>query len=203
LQGKERAVPGLNAAFLSREVLESLGFARLGEDVLIHGTAVIVDCAKVAIGSRVRIDPYVIISAGGGVDLGSNIHIGAHSVMAGGGRVEMADFVTISHFVGIFTSQDDVTGRVMINPTVPPRFKGVRTATIRFGKHAFVGAGSVILPGAVFEEGAGLAAMSRTGRPLKPWSTYAGIPARRLSNRRRDALRLEQEYIATLEKIGP
>jgi Mrp family chromosome partitioning ATPase len=39
---------GLNSEFLSRDVLESLGFASLGEDVLIHSTAVIVDCPRVS-----------------------------------------------------------------------------------------------------------------------------------------------------------
>jgi hypothetical protein len=36
------------------------GFASLGDDVLSHGTAVIVDCRKILLDSSVRIDPFVI-----------------------------------------------------------------------------------------------------------------------------------------------
>jgi dTDP-4-amino-4,6-dideoxy-D-glucose acyltransferase len=193
---------GLNSEFLSRDVLESLGFARLGEDVLIHSTVVIVDCRKISLGSRIRIDPYVIISTRGGVEFGSNIHIGGHSVMAGHAAVRFEDFVNISHRVGIYTSNEDTSGRTLSNPTVQWGVRTARAASISFGRHSGVGAGSLVLPGARFAEGSILGAMSRVGRPLKPWTTYAGIPARRLRERRRDVLVCEQEYLASLKEPG-
>jgi acetyltransferase-like isoleucine patch superfamily enzyme len=193
---------GLNSEFLSREVLETLGFARLGEDVLIHSTAVIVDCSKISLGSRVRIDPYVIISNRGGVDFGNNIHIGGHSVLAGHAAIRFDDFVNISHYVGIYTSNEDLSGRTLSHPTVPGGHKAARTASISFGRHVAVGHGSLILPGANFGEGSILGALSRTSRPLKPWTTYAGIPARRMRERRRDLLMCEQDYLASLKALG-
>ena len=180
--------------------MESLGFARLGEDVLIHPTVVIVDCRKIALGSRVRIDPFVIISNRGGVEFGDNIHIGGHSVLAGHGAISFGDFVNISHHVGIYTSNEDTSGRVLSHPTVPGGDKTARVASIHFARHSGVGAGSVVLPGAKFGEGSILGAMSRISRPLRPWATYAGIPARRLRERRRDVLEQEQEYLASLRK---
>jgi acetyltransferase-like isoleucine patch superfamily enzyme len=60
----------------------------------------------------------------------------------------------------------------------------------------------VVLPGAKFAEGSILGAMSRVGRPLQPWTTYAGIPARRIRERRRDLLAQEQEYLASLQEHG-
>jgi dTDP-4-amino-4,6-dideoxy-D-glucose acyltransferase len=192
---------GLNSNFLSRDVLESLGFASLGEDVLIHSTAVIVDCSKISIGSRVRIDPYVIISNRGGVEFGNNVHIGGHSVLAGSAAVSFDNFVNISHHVGIYTSNEDISGRTLSNPTVKG-FGAARIASISFGRHSGVGAGSLVLPGAKFAEGSILGAMSRIGRPLKPWTTYAGIPARRMRERRREALADEQEYLVSLKKPG-
>jgi acetyltransferase-like isoleucine patch superfamily enzyme len=191
---------GLNSAFLSRDALEALGFAKLGEDVLIHSTAVIVDCGKISLGSRVRIDPYVIISNRGGVEFGDNIHIGGHCVMAGHGAIRFEDFVNISHYVGIYTSNEDISGRTLSHPTVPGG--AARIASIVFGRHSGVGAGSLVLPGARFGEGSILGAMSRTSRPLEPWTTYAGIPARRMRERRRDALAQEQEYLASLKQRG-
>ncbi len=194
-------MPGLNSAFLSRDVLENLGFARLGEDVLIHSTAVIVDCGKISLGSRVRIDPFVIISNRGGVEFGNNVHIGGHSVLAGHAAVRIEDFVGISHYVGIYTSNEDLSGRTLSHPTVPGGDKTTRTASISFGRHSFVGAGSMVLPGARFAEGSVLGAMSRISRPMRPWTIYAGIPARRLLERRQDVLAEEQKYLASLKAL--
>ena len=193
---------GLNSEFLSRDVLETLGFARLGEDVLIHSTVVIVDCHKLSLGSRIRIDPFVVISNRGGVEFGNNIHIGGHSVLAGHGAIRFDDFVNISHYVGIYTSNEDLSGRTLSHPTVPGSFSGARSASISFGRHSAVGSGSMVLPGARFAEGSILGAMSRTGRPLDPWTIYAGIPARRMRERQRDILEREQEYLASLKKLG-
>jgi acetyltransferase-like isoleucine patch superfamily enzyme len=193
---------GLNSEFLSREVLETLGFASLGEDVLIHSTAVIVDCGKISLGARVRIDPFVIISNRGGVEFGNNVHIGGHSVLAGHAAIRFDDFVNISHYVGIYTSNEDTSGRTLSHPTVPSGDKTARTASISFGRHSAVGAGSLVFPGAKFAEGSVLGAMSRVGRPLRPWTTYAGIPARRMRERRRDVLVQEQDYLASLKELA-
>jgi acetyltransferase-like isoleucine patch superfamily enzyme len=193
---------GLNSEFLSREFLEALGFARVGEDVLIHSTAVIVDCHKISLGSRIRIDPYVIISNRGGVEFGNNVHIGGHSVLAGHAVVRLDDFVNISHYVGIYTSNEDLSGRTLSHPTVPGGDGTTRTASISFGRHSAAGHGSLVLPGARFGEGSVLGAMSRIGRPMKPWTTYAGIPARRMRERRRDLLVDEEEYLASLRKLA-
>jgi galactoside O-acetyltransferase len=193
---------GLNSEFLSRDVLETLGFARLGEDVLIHCTAVIVDCSRISLGSRVRIDPFVIISTRGGVEFGNNVHIGGHSVLAGHAAIQFDDFVNISHYAGIYTSSDDFSGRTLSNPTVPGGEKTARVASISFGRHSGVGSGSLILPGARFGEGSVLGAMSRVSRPLEPWTIYAGIPARRIRERQQDILMFEQKYLASLKKLG-
>lgn len=185
---------GLNSSFLSRDALEALGFAALGDDVLIHSTAVIVDCAKISLGSRVRIDPFVVISNRGGVVFGDNIHIGSHSVLAGAEAIRFADFVNISHYVGIYTSKEDLSGKTLSNPTVKWDRNGARAAPIHFGRHAAVGSGSVILAGARFEEGSLVGALSMVSRPLAPWTSYFGIPARKVRERSRDSLLLEQDY---------
>ena len=178
--------------------VEALGFAKLGDDVLIHSTAVIVDCGRLSLGSRVRIDPFVIISNRGGVEFGDNIHIGGHSVLVGQGAITFGDFVNISHFVGIFTSNEDLSGRVLSHPSVAAWGSHARTKSIDFDRHSAVGAGSVVLPGARFAEGSILGALSRVSRPLKPWTTYVGIPARRIRERERQTLEAETAYRTTL-----
>jgi acetyltransferase-like isoleucine patch superfamily enzyme len=192
---------GLNADFLPREALERLGFRSLGHDVLIHATVVIVDCAKISLGSRVRIDPYVVISTRGGVEFGDNIHVGSHCVLAGASAVHIGDFVNISHHVGIYTTNEDVSGRTLSHPTVGS--SRARTASIVFERHVMVGAGSLVLPGARLGEGAILGAMSRTARPLRPWSIYSGVPARKTSERRRDVLARADAYLEATAGLRP
>ena len=192
---------GLNADFLSREALERLGFRSLGQEVLIHATVVIVDCAKISLGSRVRIDPYVVISTRGGVEFGDNIHLGSHCVMAGASAVHVGDFVNISHHVGIYTTNEDVSGRTLSHPTIGSPH--ARTAPIVFERHVMVGAGSLVLPGARLGEGAILGAMSRTARPLRPWSIYSGVPARKTSERRRDVFAQAEAYLEGIAGRSP
>ena len=130
---------------------------------------------------------------------GKHVHVGSHSVLAGHGAIHFEDFANISHHVGIYTSNEDLSGRVLSNPTVPGGAATIRSASISFGRHSAVGAGSIVLPGARFGEGSVLGALSRVGRPLRPWTTYAGIPARRLRERHKDLLQQEQSYLQALE----
>ena len=44
----------LNSEFLARETLEALGFLFLGENVLVHHTAVMVGWKKIALGVNTR-----------------------------------------------------------------------------------------------------------------------------------------------------
>lgn len=53
-------------AFIPRDQLEKLGFARLGENVYISDKASIYNAANISIGSHVRIDDFCVLSAGAG-----------------------------------------------------------------------------------------------------------------------------------------
>lgn len=189
---------GLNVDFLPRSTLEGLGFRALGNDVLVHGTAVLVGCDAIALGSRVRIDPYVVISVSGGLAIGNNVHIAAHCSLSGRAAISFADFCGLSQGVRVFSSTDDYGGASLTNSTVPEMFKAVRSASVRMGRHVIVGAGSVILPGAELSDGAAIGALSMVSGTLDPWSIYAGVPLRRLGDRRRDLASIEAAYAATL-----
>lgn len=190
-------MPGLNAQYLSRRILDSLGFQSLGEDVLVHSTVIIANCENITLGSRIRIDPYVIISANGGVVIGNNVHIAAQCTLTGGAAIDLGDFSGLSQGVHIFTSSDDYKGDALTNPTVPASFKLVRTEAIRVGRHAIVGAGTVILPGADIGEGTAVGALTLVNQPLDPWSIYAGTPARRVGTRRNSVTAQEDLYAAS------
>lgn len=85
----------------------------------------------------------------------------------------------------------------MTNPTVPSQFTGVTHADVFLGRHVIVGSGSVILPGVTIEEGAAIGALTLVNKNCEAFGIYMGNPARRISERKRDLLELEKQYLST------
>lgn len=84
----------------------------------------------------------------------------------------------------------------MTGPTLPSEFTNVRHADVYMGKHAIVGSGSVVLPGVTLEEGVAVGALSLVHKRCEAFGIYAGNPARRIKERKRDLLELEQRFMA-------
>jgi len=190
-------------SFLSGAELFNLGFASLGENVKISRKASIYGAGQISIGSYVRIDDFCILSAGvGGISIGSFIHIAAYSSIIGKGRIELMDFCNISSRVSIYSNNDDYSGHWMTNPTVTEEFTRVSHAPVLVGKHAIVGAGSVILPGGSLEQGVAVGALSLIKEPCHEFGVYCGVPAKRVSERSRNLLVREEEFLALLREKG-
>lgn len=188
-------------AFLSPDALQRLGLAACGSDVFISDKASIYNPAKIEIGSRVRVDDFCILAAGeGGISIGSHVHIAAYSAVIGAGRVTLEDFSGVSSRVSIYSSCDDYTGAAMTNPMVPDEYKAVDHRPVHVGRHAIIGAGTVILPGADVQEGVAVGALSLVTGTCQAFGVYSGVPARRIKERRRDLLKLEREYLGTAER---
>ena len=184
-------------AFLARAQLEAMGFAGLGEDVLISDAARIYNAANITIGSHVRIDDFCILSAGsGGIRIGKHIHISCFASLIGKESISVGDFASLSTRVGVFSSSDDYSGEFMANPTVPERFRRVQHGAVTIGRHAIIGSGSTILPGVTVGEGAAAGAMTLIAHDLEAFAMYVGIPARKTGERRRDLLALEKQLVA-------
>ena len=190
---------GLNQIFLSEAALRELGFARLGRQVLIQPTAGLVDCTRISLGDHIRIDPFCVLSAAGGTEIGSYIHIGSHCSLSGAERVVLEDFSCLSHGVKLFSSRDDFSGESLTNASVPAELRNVAHGEVRIGRHVLVGAGTVVMPGVTIGEGCAIGALSFIDFSLDAWGIYAGIPARRIRERKKDLLALE----ARLLQRGP
>ena len=109
----------------------------------------------------------------------------------------MDDFSGLAMRVTVTTSSDDYTGRSMTNPTVPNKFKPLsKKERITIGRHAIIGTGAVVLPGAMIAEGVALGALSTTSMPTDPWALYQGIPAKKIMERSKHALELEKAFLA-------
>ena len=184
-------------AMLSRQAIEALGLASVGENIQISDKASFYGLTRMVLGNNVRIDDFCVLSAGaGGVEIGDNVHIAVYSSLIGAGRITLSDFCNISSRVAIYSSIDDYSGATMTNPTVPSEFTGVAHADVFVGKHVIVGSGSVILPGVTLEEGVAVGALSLVHKRCEAFGIYAGNPARRIKERKRDLLELEQKFMA-------
>ena len=183
-------------AHLTRDVLRSMGFAALGDPIWISNLASFHNCSNISIGHNVRIDDFCVLSAGtGGIEIGNFVHIAVHTSIIGAGRVEIRDFANLSSRVSVYSSSDDYSGVHMTNPTVPAEFTGVTSAPVIIDRHVAIGCGSVVLPGCTINEGAVIGALSLVNCDCDQFSIYAGVPAKRIKNRRRDLLIAEQNML--------
>lgn len=181
-------------AYLTREALETMGFARLGLNVKISDKASIYEPERMEIGDNSRIDDFCVVS--GRIVLERNVHVAPMCLVAGGDPgITLEDFSGLAYHVKIFSQSDDYSGATMTNPTVPSRYKAEIRKPVRVGRHCIVGAGSVITPGVTLAEGTAVGALALILKSTEAWSIYAGVPARRVKDRRRDLLFLEEDYL--------
>ncbi|MCU6498872.1 acyltransferase [Rugamonas sp. A1-17] len=186
-------------SFLSVEEVAALGLAQVGRDVRISRLASLHNAANIRIGDHSRIDDFCVLSAGvGGIEIGRNVHVAVYSCLIGKGPITLDDFANISSRVAIYSSNDDYSGAWMTGPTLPPEFTNISAGPVRIGRHAIIGSGCVVLPRVTVGEGAALGALSLVNRDCDSFGVYVGVPARKVKERRRDLLAVEQAYLQGL-----
>lgn len=179
-------------SFYSREELERLGLRAYGENVRISRKTNIYGAENISLGSNVRVDDFCILS--GHIEIGSYVHIAAYAAVYGGNDgVFIGDFASISSRSTVYSASDDYSGAAMTNPTIPDEYRAVKSGRVCIGRHAIIGATSVVLPGVNIAEGGSFGCFTLINRDTEPWSIYAGIPAKKLRDREREPLRLEKE----------
>lgn len=175
-----------------------MGFLSIGENVMISERASFHNCKNISIGNNVRIDDFSVLSAGeGGIIVGNHVHIAVYCSLIGAGNITLSDFCNLSSRVSIYSSSDDFSGASMTNPTVPEEFTNVTHADVLLEKHVIVGCGSVVLPGAILEEGVAVGALTLVKSRCEAFGIYAGSPARRIRTRRRDVLAIETMFLSS------
>ncbi len=180
--------------FYTCEELKQLGLGKCGRHVRISRNAVIYSPELLTAGDNVRIDDFVTIS--GRVSLGNYVHIAQGCGLYGGQQgIFMEDFSGLSARVLVYAESNDYSGEHMTNPTVPDEYSGDIESKVVLGRHAVAGCASVILPGASMGEGSALGAMSLAVKQLDAWGIYAGIPARRIKERKKTVLEKERQLL--------
>lgn len=177
--------------------IAALGLTEVGANVRISRKASIYGATRLSIGSNVRIDDFVVISAGvGGIKVGSHVHIAVYTCLIGAGRIELGDFSNLSSRVSIYSSSDDFSGNSMTSPVIDDRFTNVTHLPVSIGRHTIIGTGSAVMPGANIGEGVAVGALSLVKGNLEPLGIFAGCPARKVGTRTSGMLRMEAEFLA-------
>lgn len=154
-----------------------------------------------SIGDRSRIDDFCVLSAGeDGIIIGRYVHLAVGVTLIGSAAIEIGDFSGLSGRVAVYSGSDDYSGSAIIGPTIPEQFTNVRHDRVRIEKHVIVGAGSVVLPGVVLQEGAAIGALLTVTKTCEPLSIYFGAPAKLLKKRGRGMLDKEQAFLAYLKE---
>lgn len=183
-------------SYLTKDEITAMGFKRVGDNVFLSSKASYYNCKNITIGNNTRIDDFAVLSAGeGGIEIGNYIHIAVYSSIIGAGKVVLKDFSNVSSKVSIYSSNDDYSGEFMTNPMVPSEFTNVTHGAVTIGKHVIVGAGSVILPNVILEDGVAIGALSLVTKNCEEFGIYAGNPAKKIKSRKRDLLELEDKFL--------
>lgn len=180
-------------SFYGANELNSLGFLKVGHNVLISKKASFYGTDKMTIGDNVRIDDFCILS--GKIVMGNYIHIAAYTAIYGGAKgVIIGDYANISSRVSVYAISDDFSGSSMTNPMIPDQYKNLIMEEVIIERHTIIGSGCVILPGVVLREGSAFGALTLINKSSEPWSINAGIPFHKVKDRSKTLLDMEEEF---------
>lgn len=181
-------------AYYTESQLTQMGFRFLGKNVRISDKACIYNPDQIEIGDHSRIDDLCVVS--GRVVMGKYCHVTPMCLVAGGAPgIFMSDFVTLAYGVKVFAQSDDYSGASMTNSLIPKKYKQEIFNSVTLEKHTIVGAGATIMPGVTIGQGCAIGAMSLILKPTDPWGIYAGNPAKRIKERKKDLLALEAQFL--------
>jgi galactoside O-acetyltransferase len=188
--------------YLTTLELKKMNFKHIGENVKISDKVSIYNAENIYLDDNCRIDDFCILSAGnGGIHVGKYVHIAAYSSLIGAEEIYLDDFSGLSSRVSIYSSSDDYSGNYLTNPNIPSQYRRVENKPVHIGKHAIIGAGTVILPGAALKEGVAIGALSLVSDMVYDgFNIYGGVPAKKIKTRDNTLLKLEQELNDALTK---
>jgi len=179
--------------YYGSEELREFGFKQVGKNVRIHSKASIYRPENIELDDNIRIDDFTVIVATGPLRIGSFVNITNFCFLGTRNGIRIGDFVMMAPSVKLFSVSDDYTGaRGLAGAVVPRELTACSEGPVEIGRHAIVGANSVVMPNVTVGEGVALGAFSLASMSLEPWGIYAGVPARRLKDRGREIERLGQ-----------
>lgn len=181
-------------AWLARDQIEKMGFARVGEPVFLSDKAAFYHCEKIHLGNHVRIDDFCVLSAGaGGIEIGDYVHLAAYCLLEGEGKISMADFSGLSARVTIYSSFKYCKAEALIYLNMTEEIAQEKSGNVILKSQSGAGVGSVILPNITLNAGSGCPTSSVIAKDCKPFGVYFGVPARWVKERKHNCVELEQQ----------
>ncbi len=178
-------------------------FKRIGRNVTVFPLAKIVGAENIEIGDETVIDDFAFLyGVGRGMRIGRFCHITAHCVVQAGGLLTMGDFSALGQGCIALAATDDYRGEGFIGLQVfGEKYRNLVNADVSIGRHAHIGAGSIILPGVTIGEGCSVGAGSVVTRDLPAWTICVGSPCRPVKDKPREKqLAMETEFLAEYEQ---
>ena len=147
----------------------------------IHPTAIVRDRKFVSLAKNAEIQEYVVVRAfGQRLTIGENSQLNPFTVVYVGEPITIGKNVMIAPHCMLVSADHDFK-----QTDVPMRFAGsISKGPIVIEDGAWVGANSVILSGVTIGHDALVAAGSVVTHSVMPFDIVAGVPARKIGNRK-------------------
>lgn len=193
----------LKSKYYTEHDLANFGFKEIGKNVLISSDVRIYGQQNISIGNNVRIDDFVILSAiNGHISIGNNVFIARGCHLSGFYGIDLNDFSSMAANTIIYSASDDYSGDFLTAQAIPQEYTSHIGGPVVIGKHVIIGAASVLIGQCKIGDGCSIGSMSLVIKDLDEWNIYAGIPVKKLKERSRKLLLLEQKLIAERPEFG-
>jgi len=139
----------------------------------------------VKIGPECNIDAFVRIRVAGGsgdIIIGRRCYINSGSVLYSGNGIKIGNYVSIAANCTLAPTNHEFS-----STELPIQFQGFRPSKggIIVEDDVWIGAGSVVLDGAVLRRGCVIGAMSLVSCEVPQWEVWAGNPLRKIGSRKK------------------
>jgi dTDP-4-amino-4,6-dideoxy-D-glucose acyltransferase len=161
-----------------------------GQDVVIDAITKFTRPELVDIGNHVAIDWGFYCTTA--LKIGDYVHISPHVAVIGGAKtgLTIGDFCFVSVGAKMVCGSEQFMGAGLIGPLIPDHLKDDQILEpIVLQAFSGVCANSVVMPGVTMAQGSILGANSLLKTSTKPWTIYAGSPARPIKSRRSDVMK--------------
>ena len=166
--------------FYDNKTLNKAGFNKIGKNVKISKSCLIIGLKNISLGSNIRIDAFTSIIANKGfLKLGNNIHIGGHGHLLCSGGITIKNNCTFSQGVRIYSQSDDYSGKKPTGLFVKNKYQNYKKGEIIIGAKSLIGSGSIILPNVKISKNTLIGALSLINKNILKPGTYSGIPVKK------------------------
>ena len=166
--------------FYDNKTLNKAGFNKIGKNVKISKSCLIIGLKNISLGSNIRIDAFTSIIANKGfLKLGNNIHIGGHGHLLCSGGVTIKNNCTFSQGVRIYSQSDDYSGKKPTGLFVKNKYQNYKKGEVIIGAKSIIGSGSIILPNVKISRNTMIGALSLINKNILKPGTYSGIPVKK------------------------